>query len=92
LLYGFEGLDSEGSAEVELAEEPEIQAQRRPELLGGVTILKGKTAQGKTFQAVPFYALANRGKSSQQVWVRKQKYLRSERWWLGELYRPIGNR
>jgi len=37
--------------------------------------------------AIPFYALANRGRSCQEVWAAQAGVARSSAWWLGALYR-----
>ena len=65
-----------------------LRPEHRPDLLGGITIIRGKTAAGKDFTAIPFYAMANREKSEQEVWIRQQGMKPSDRWWEGRLYRP----
>ncbi|HNR97980.1 MAG TPA: glycoside hydrolase family 127 protein [Planctomycetota bacterium] len=87
LVYAFEGLDNDGAAAVVLGLDPEFACARRPDLLGGVTVVKGVTAAGRPFMAIPFYALANRGRSCQEVWAAQAGVARSSAWWLGALYR-----
>lgn len=69
LVYGVEGIDNPGGVEFALAAEPELAAEFRPGLLGGVVVVTGRTTENGRFQAVPFYTLANRGKSQQRVWL-----------------------
>jgi hypothetical protein len=70
LIYAFEGLDNDGQSDLTLPADPALKAERRPDLLNGVTVLTGLRADGRPFTAVPFYTLANRGNSTQTVWVR----------------------
>lgn len=88
LVYGFEGVDN-GNTALELGANPQFSGEYRAEFLGGVAVIKGVTAEGKSFTAVPFYALANRGKSTQEVWVNQRGLKRDDSWWLGRLYRPL---
>ena len=89
LVYGFEGLDNHGTPRVTLGAEPKFTAERRPDLLGGVTVIRGVAANGQPIQAIPFFALANRGSSSQEVWVEQEHLKLTNDWWLGDLYRPM---
>ncbi len=88
IVYGFEGLDNAGKADVELALNAALEAEPRTNFLGGVTVIKASSAGGQSLLAVPFYTLANREKSTQEVWVRQQGFKPREDWWLGDLYRP----
>jgi DUF1680 family protein len=87
LVYGFEGLDNQGNPRVTLGGDPKFALDARPDLLGGVKVIGGLTANGQPFQAIPFYALANRGRSSQEVWVEQANLRPADDWWLGALYR-----
>jgi uncharacterized protein len=89
VVYGFEGLDNAGNADVELAHNAVLETEFRPGFLGGVTTIKTSSAGGQALLAVPFYALANREKSTQEVWVRQNGLKPRQDWWLGELYRPV---
>jgi hypothetical protein len=40
-----------------------------PELLGGITILRGQTVDGQVLTFVPYHLWANRGESQMTVWV-----------------------
>jgi DUF1680 family protein len=68
--------------------DPVFQVEHRPDWLGGVSVIKGAKADGQPFLAIPFYALANRAKSSQEVWAAQRDFKPDPHWWLGELYRP----
>jgi DUF1680 family protein len=81
LVYCAEGVDNEGTVlEDMLPDYVKLQAVFRPDLLGGVAVVEGrsmrkvKTAEGKTewrsraFLAVPYYAWANRAVGEMAVW------------------------
>jgi len=89
LVYGFEGLDNEGQAKVELGDDPQFQTEHRPQWLGGVTVIRGVRADGRPFLAIPFYTLANREKSSQEVWAIQRNLRLNDSWWEGRLYRRM---
>jgi DUF1680 family protein len=89
LVYAFEGLDNNGDPRISLGADPSFKVEHRPELLGGIQIVSGFTAEGKPFRAVPFYALANREVSAQEVWAEQTGFRRSKGWWMGHLYRPL---
>ena len=46
-----------------------LSTEWRPDLLGGVTVIRGKFADGKPMLAIPYYARANRGWRS-AGWMR----------------------
>jgi len=87
IIYGLEGLDNEGKPLVTLGGDPKFEAKYRADLLGGVTVVSGKTAEGKAFTAIPFYTLANREKSNQEVWLPQKGKTESRQGWEGRLYR-----
>jgi DUF1680 family protein len=87
MVYGLEGLDNEGQALPTLAADPQFQIEHRPDLLGGVTVIRGKTVDNKPFLAIPFYALANRTNSQQEVWLPQAEKREREDGWEGKLYR-----
>jgi uncharacterized protein len=89
LVYGFEGLDNDGKADVTLGGDPRFTPVHQPELLGGVTVIRGVAANGQPIQAIPFFAMANRGNSTQEVWVEQENLAVTGDWWLGALYRPM---
>lgn len=92
IVYGFEGLDNGGNVDLELGVDPGFKVEHKPEMLGGITVIKGKTANGAPFLAIPFYVLANRAKSRQEVWVGQGGLKRDDNWWLGNLYRSLESR
>ena len=89
LVFAFEGLDNDGSANILLGPDSKFAVERKPDLLGDVRVIRGQAADGKPIQAIPFYALANRGNSAQEVWVRQLELQPGDDWWLGSLYRPV---
>jgi DUF1680 family protein len=89
LIYGFEGLDNDGQPLVELGDDPHFQIEHRPQWLGGVTVIRGQRADGRPFTAIPFYALANRAPSSQEVWATQRGLRLNDSWWEGRLYRRL---
>ncbi len=50
-------------------------------------MVTGVDADGKPVMAVPFYAMANREKTAQEVWVRQRGMKPVDAWWEGHLYR-----
>jgi DUF1680 family protein len=89
LVYGLEALDNGGNPDVVLPLDPQFQFEHRPEFLGGVTVIEGKSLKGTPFLAVPFYALANREKSSQAVWLTQKGKSVQLTGWRDRLYRPL---
>jgi DUF1680 family protein len=87
IVYGLEGLDNDGTPLVTLPKDPAFKVKHETGLLGGVTVITGKAADGKAFTAIPFYALANRGKSNQEVWLPQEGKTKDPRGWEGRLYR-----
>jgi len=87
IVYGMEALDNDGRALVSLPSDPKFQAEARPDMLGNVTVIQGKTSDDKPFLAVPFYALANRGISIQEVWLYQAGKGNRKEGWEGKLYR-----
>jgi len=89
LVYCLEGIDNHGEVDVMLAEKPELTTEARPELLGGVTVLHGRTEEGGVFTAVPLYAWDNRMAGKMSVWLRQAG--KSEQYcaegWENRLYR-----
>jgi len=87
IVYGFEALDNAGRVDVQLARDAGFTTQARPDLLGGVTTISGGAGDGRSFTAIPFYALANREPSKQAVWIAQQGQLEQPKAWPDELYR-----
>lgn len=89
MAYALEGVDNEGITDVTLPADPQFNALYKLDLLNGVSVITGKRADGGGFTAIPFYALANRDKSRQQVWVRQEGLEQRADGWEGVLYRPL---
>ena len=89
LVYCAEGIDNHGKTDFTLADDPGFTTEERPDLLGGVTLIHGRTAEGGTFTAVPLYVWDNRMAGSMDVWLQQEG--KSTRWqtdgWSGRLYR-----
>jgi len=64
-----------------------FRVERRADLLGGISVVRGEDVDRKTFTAIPFYALANRGNSQQEVWVHQSGKRSTNEGWEGKLYR-----
>lgn len=91
IVYGFEALDNNGSASIQLGADPQFEVETRADFLGGINVIKGKAADGKPFVAIPYYTMANREKSTQEVWTTQQGLQLDHSWWKGRLYRVIKN-
>jgi DUF1680 family protein len=89
IVYGLEAFDNGGKLDIALPIDPQFESQRHPDFLGGVTVIKGKSEKGVPFLAIPFYALANRGKSSQVVWLPQLGKKEDLTGWEDKLYRPL---
>jgi uncharacterized protein len=82
LIYCAEGVDNDGKASnIVLPSSSELTSVLKPELLGGVVILRGEVkvptvnADGssistntKQFTAIPYYSWAHRGEGEMTVW------------------------
>jgi hypothetical protein len=73
LVYAIEGVDNGGSAlDVTLPADAVLTPEFRPEMLGGVTVLRGEGLRGGRsldLLAVPYFAWANRGPGEMEVWL-----------------------
>ena len=69
-MYAFEGIDNHGTARMTLGSNPGFTVEHRPDSLGGVSVIRGRATEGSPLLAVPFYALASREMSSQEVWAQ----------------------
>jgi len=77
VVYCFEGCDNEHLEHAYLPRDAEIATRRRPDLLGGVTVLKakGKIRRDEkadtdvTLTAVPYYAWDHREAGPMRVWL-----------------------
>ncbi len=70
IVYCLEAVDHPDIdiARVTLPRDVDLRAEHRPDLLGGVTVLRGKV-----LTAVPYYAWCNREKGAMTVWVDEAK-------------------
>jgi DUF1680 family protein len=55
LVYGFEGIDNPDSPRVTLGANSRFTVECRPDLLGGVTVIRGVAENGRPIQAIPYY-------------------------------------
>jgi len=82
LVYCAEGVDHAGSVhKLYLPAESDLKPERRPGLLGGVTVLRGEAMETfyrkdgavadrpSEIQAIPYYAWCHRGSTAMQVWL-----------------------
>jgi DUF1680 family protein len=77
IVYAVEGLDNGGTADLTLATDPQLTAEYRPDCLDGVSVIRGRTAQRSELLAIPFYAIANRGKTPMRVWLGQEGMYRT---------------
>ncbi|MBI3959405.1 MAG: glycoside hydrolase family 127 protein [Chloroflexi bacterium] len=71
LIYCVEGVDNGGSvADLSLADDAPLTVEHRPELLNGVTVIRGEGAQ--PFTAIPYYAWSHRGAGEMAVWIERE--------------------
>ncbi len=74
IVYCFESVDNgKDILKAKMPENVSFKAEYRPDLLGGVVILKGAG-----FVAVPYYAWDNRGPSRMEVWIRVKQRARRD--------------
>jgi hypothetical protein len=69
LIYNLESVDQ--SLDSVLSPTAPLSTEWKPDLLGGVVVIKGEFADGKPMLAIPNYARLNRGGRS-IVWVKDQ--------------------
>ena len=70
LVYNIESVDGNRMDGV-LSDDAPLATEWRPDLLGGVVVIKGKFSDGSPLVAIPNYARGNRGGRS-QVWIRDE--------------------
>jgi len=69
LVYAVEGIDNDGRVfDLVLPDAAPLTVEFRPDLLDGVAVVTGSAA-ARPFQAVPYYAWANRGAGQMLVWL-----------------------
>ena len=67
LIYCIESVDQD--VDQVLAPDSPLTTEWKPDLLGGVVVIRGKYTSGKPLLAIPYYARANRG-GRFVVWIR----------------------
>jgi hypothetical protein len=72
LVYNIESVDQD--IDLVLSPDAELTTEWRPDLLGGVTVIRGEYTDGSPLLAIPNYARQNRGarRSRSVVWIREQ--------------------
>lgn len=70
LIYCLEQIDNKNFNifDAELSRNQELKVIYKPELLGGVNIIRSILTSNKIFNAIPYYAWNNRGPTKMQVW------------------------
>jgi DUF1680 family protein len=97
ILYCVEAVDNQGSAEIEVAVNPELEHEYVPNLLGGVVVVRGRAADGTTFSAVPYFSRGNRteGPDDFAVWLKQAgmipRNVPDGEDWLYRAYVPEGH-
>ncbi|MHC4658439.1 MAG: glycoside hydrolase family 127 protein [Planctomycetota bacterium] len=89
IVYGLEGLDNGGKLDIVLPSDPQFKTEHLPGFLGGMTVIRGKSSENRTFLTIPFYALANREKSTQVVWLSQSGKEEEPAGWEDRLYRKF---
>lgn len=97
IVYCFEAVDNGGRVRNRiLAQQAELRAEFRPDLLGGVVVVTAKDRDGDALTAVPYYAWDHREPGEMIVWIRQDGKTRrpdlDDPAWQGKLYRPLDPR
>ena len=93
IVYCLEAVDNGGPVNgIVLARDPKFSTEFKPDLLGGVTVIRGVDGNGRTVTAIPYYAWDHREPGEMLVWVRQDgKSLEPpiDADWQAKLYRPL---
>jgi len=74
LVYCLEGEDNDGHVlDRSLSDELGFEVEFRPDLLGGLEVIKGKEAGEEVLVAIPYYAWSHRGVGEMAVWLPRKK-------------------
>ncbi len=74
LVYCFEGVDNNGKVlNLSIPDDMTFEVEFRPELLGGINILKSTNAEAPQLIAIPYYAWSHRGVGEMAVWLLRDK-------------------
>jgi len=76
IVYAVEGVDHGGTVlDLAVPDGAPLKPERRPDLLGGVTVLTGTVADAtgrpRTMMAIPYYAWSHRGPGEMAVWLHR---------------------
>ena len=72
IVYCAEWKDNGGKAlDIVLPDDVELRAEHRKDMLGGVTVIKGRLGDGEPFLAIPYYARSHRGRGEMAVWLKR---------------------
>ena len=101
LIYCVEGADNQGASEPIPAADPQLSAEYRPDMLGAVLTLVGRTQGGGALCAIPYFGWDNRKAADatqdwMAVWLkqtdnyalRHQVEGDNHKGWEHKLYRP----
>jgi DUF1680 family protein len=98
LVYCLEGIDNNEDVNIVLPTNPEFSSEYNFEVLDGISLIKGLTANKMQFTAVPYYAWDNREPGTMSVWINQEGKDKSDISlddWDKKLYRPyktsVGN-
>ncbi|MEM7658763.1 MAG: beta-L-arabinofuranosidase domain-containing protein, partial [Bacteroidota bacterium] len=70
IVFCVEGQDVVGDlTSFEIPRFGSLQTEFDPEQLGGIQVIRGTTTDGRSFQAIPYYAWSHRGEGSMKVWL-----------------------
>lgn len=94
IVYCFEAVDTpHGVQDIVLGKDPAFKAEQRKDLLGGVTVIRGRDQSGREIVAVPYHVWDHRQAGDMVLWVRqagKSLTPKVDIGWEGRLYRPFG--
>jgi DUF1680 family protein/alpha-L-arabinofuranosidase len=73
IVYSLENADNNDLDGVQIDTVAALQLEYQANLLNGVNVITGKTSQGRSFSAIPYYAVGNRSKKGYKVWLPVQQ-------------------
>ncbi|MFX1588461.1 MAG: hypothetical protein ACFFC1_09920, partial [Promethearchaeota archaeon] len=70
LIYCIEQKDNKNFdiLNMKIPKDQDFEISHEPNLLDGITIIRGNISEGEKFLAIPYYAWNNRGPTKMQVW------------------------
>ncbi len=73
IVYCAEWKDNGGRAlDLVLADDVKLTTEHRKDMLGGITIIKGRLSNGDILTLIPYYAWAHRGPGEMAVWLARK--------------------